>query len=77
MLTYQNVTPQQIEDATAKIAAQQGMEVYEVQENVYRIEAYGFTITATYLPPSQTLEVNANILIRGKVDSAIKSALGR
>lgn len=77
MLTYPNVSPAQIEAAKQKLAADPMYIVTENGPNIFTVQALGFTIHAVYEPGSQVLNVDANFLIRGRVDAGIKAALGR
>ena len=77
MLTYPNVSPAQIEAEKQKLAADPMYIVTENGPNIFTAQALGFTIHAVYEPGSQVLNVNANFLIRGRVDAGIKAALGR
>jgi len=77
MLIYPNVSPAQIEAAKQKLAADPAYLLTDNGPNVFTVQSSGFTIHAHYEPGSQVLSVDANLLIRGRVDAGIKAALGR
>jgi len=77
MLTYLNVTPAQVAQATAALAANPKYEFSEPEPNEFELKAEGFTVHGWYAPDIQLLTVDANHFIRGRVDEEIKAALGR
>jgi hypothetical protein len=76
MLTYENVTPTQIELAKEKLAAGP-FPFSEPQPNCFLLHTPLGTVKATYAPDTQVLRVDANAVIRGRADAEIKAALGR
>jgi hypothetical protein len=82
MLTYQNVSPQQIQDMKSKLVADGSTSIAEGVPDAtgaatFSVHGHGVTVGAAYNPSTQTLSVDANFFIKGAVDKGIKAALGR
>jgi hypothetical protein len=77
MLTYPNVSPAQIEAMKERLEAEPETTIAEVAPDQFKISSGPFSVSATYQPDTQVLLVDANWLIRGRVNDAIKQALGR
>lgn len=77
ILTYRDVSQDQVSQWTSKLAADPAFSVHQLAPDTFQIQAHGFTVHADFEPVSKVLTVDANFLIKEKVDAAIKQALGR
>jgi hypothetical protein len=76
MLSYPNISPDQIKGAIQKIQ-QAGGTVTALAPDQYSIKVAMVDATASYLPQLETLQVECGWIWKGIVDGAIKRALGR
>ena len=74
-MTYKNVTPAQIAAFKTKAAADPNTTVAELPDGTFSIHSHGVTITASYVPATQVLTVNAGFLFHDMVDKKVKAAL--
>ena len=74
-MTYTNVTPAQIAAFKTEATADPNTTVAELPDGTFGIHSHGITITASYVPETQVLTVNAGFLFRSMVDKEVKKAL--